>query len=983
MARAERPFSARFAQNTQGDIALAANTLLSCVGTEPACPAARAGSSSPISGANNNARVMTYVDIDADPATFASSTAALSLPTDARILFAGLYWGGRTAAGTGGAPAPDPAARGTVWLQAPGDDAYRVLSASAPVDTAGETYQGFLDVTAIVRTAGPGDYTVANVQAGTGRSDGQLAGWTLVVAYGDGGAPPRSLAVFDGLQQVGSSSAGVTIPLSGFRTPSSGPVRSRVGVVVYEGDRGTTGDGATLQGAAGPVALTNIANPATNAFNSTITRDGSDAGTRTPAYANQLGFDADVFSTTNVLGNGQTSTQVRLTTNGDAYQPGVVTIATELFAPRIAVTKQVSRESASLGDELTYTTTIANTGEDVATQVDFDDALPAGVAPLPGTLTVDGTPVPDPTGGALRVADLPPGATRTVAFRVRIAADGIATGTVLENVAEVAFTATDLGTRDLVRSAPARTRVLVPDVAVTKRHTPDFVVGVPSTYTIEVRNAGEAPTSGEVRVSDTLPAGLAPGAVTAPGWTCTAPPALSCTRADALAPGETFPPIELVVTPQLGAGDVSNTVTVDATPDGHAANDAFTDAGAASLAVVDLEVSKLTVSRPSQSPSGFIPGERIEFAVTVRNNGPDTAREVGIADLAPVSLVIDRAATGAPYPCTYPPAPVPGTYVECQVGTLEPGESRTIPVVATLATTLPDYPSNSEEVNRAATSSLAGEYDFTNNLAESTFPTLPVTDIAISKRAEPAEVPEGGLVTYTLVVRNDGPAVADVFFADTLPDELLDPEVTIAGGTGDCTLEPFPDVTERPIPQCVIPQMEVGGERTITIRTRVALGTAGRTLPNFAAVSPDAAEPDFTDNTANASVLVIAAPPPETPDPTAVPQPGTPAPAAPPPVTVETTCRSQRTFAIRLRERRGRVVRSARVLVNGRRVATFRRADGRWTAKVDLRGLPAGTYAVELEARLRDGRRLRWTRSYRTCTTKLPPSNRLSDRDAL
>ena len=30
-----------------------------------------------------------------------------------------------------------------------------------------------------------------------------------------------------------------------------------------------------------------------------------------------------------------------------------------------------------------------------------------------------------------------------------------------------------------------------------------------------------------------------------------------------------------------------------------------------------------------------------------------------------------------------------------------------------------------------------------------------------------------------------------------------------------------------------------------------------------------------------------------------------------------------------------------------------------------------------------DGRRLRWTRSYRTCTRKLPASNRLGDRDAL
>ena len=39
---------------------------------------------------------------DADPATFNSSSAQLDLPAGATVLFAGLYWGGRTAAG--GAP---------------------------------------------------------------------------------------------------------------------------------------------------------------------------------------------------------------------------------------------------------------------------------------------------------------------------------------------------------------------------------------------------------------------------------------------------------------------------------------------------------------------------------------------------------------------------------------------------------------------------------------------------------------------------------------------------------------------------------------------------------------------------------------------------------------------------------------------------------------------------------------------------------------
>ncbi len=61
-----------------------------------------------------------------------------------------------------------------------------------------------------------------------------------MVAYGDPAAPSRNLSVFDGMQTVSSTT--VTIPLSGFQTPLSGPVTSTVGIVAYEGDLGTVGD---------------------------------------------------------------------------------------------------------------------------------------------------------------------------------------------------------------------------------------------------------------------------------------------------------------------------------------------------------------------------------------------------------------------------------------------------------------------------------------------------------------------------------------------------------------------------------------------------------------------------------------------------------------------------------------------------------------------------------------------------------------------
>ena len=132
------------------------------------------------------------------------------------MLFAGLYYGGKLTAGTGGSPAPNPGAHNTVLFKAPGDTALSDGHGVAGRHSSTQ-YQGFANVTAIVDAAGPGTYTTANVQLGTGLSDSSSGGWALVVAYGDPAAPSRNLSVFDGMQTVNGSP--VTIPLSGFQTP--------------------------------------------------------------------------------------------------------------------------------------------------------------------------------------------------------------------------------------------------------------------------------------------------------------------------------------------------------------------------------------------------------------------------------------------------------------------------------------------------------------------------------------------------------------------------------------------------------------------------------------------------------------------------------------------------------------------------------------------------------------------------------------------
>jgi hypothetical protein len=76
-------------------------------------------------------------------------------------------------------------------------------------------------------------------------------------------------------------------------------------------------------------------------------------------------------------------------------------------------------------------------------------------------------------------------------------------------------------------------------------------------------------------------------------------------------------------------------------------------------------------------------------------------------------------------------------------------------------------------------------------------------------------------------------------------------------------------------------------------------------------------------------------------------------------------CASRRKFRIRLRAPVGAKVRSARVLVNGKRTRVWR--GRRPTARVDLRGLPKGRVTVRIKLRTDTGVTLRGTRTYQTC----------------
>jgi uncharacterized repeat protein (TIGR01451 family)/uncharacterized repeat protein (TIGR02543 family) len=100
---------------------------------------------------------------------------------------------------------------------------------------------------------------------------------------------------------------------------------------------------------------------------------------------------------------------------------------------------------------------------------------------------------------------------------------------------------------------------------VTKSHSGEFTQGdVGDEYTIAVKNTGDGPTTEDVTVTEEPPASLIVTAMTGTGWDCSVG-TLTCTRSDALAPGDSYPDITVTVTV---ASDAPESATNSATADG-------------------------------------------------------------------------------------------------------------------------------------------------------------------------------------------------------------------------------------------------------------------------------------------------------------------------------------------------------------------------------------------------------------------------------
>jgi uncharacterized repeat protein (TIGR01451 family) len=295
-------------------------------------------------------------------------------------------------------------------------------------------------------------------------------------------------------------------------------------------------------------------------------------------------------------------------------------------SPDLALDK---RHSATFiaGQSGVYTLVTTNLGTAATSgMVTVRDTLPAGLTFVSGTGAGWSVGASGQVVTADHAAPIAPNdsATFTLIVAVGAAALPAVTNSASVSVAADPFPAND---RDVDPTAVLG----LPDLALDKRHTANFVDRQNGAYTLVVTNVGFAPSVGAVTVTDTLPAGLTYVAGAGAGWSVAASGSIvTATHAGTIAMGDSA---SFALTVAVGAAAVpavTNTAVVAGGGDTSPANDRDVDPTTV-LGVTDLALDK-------RHTGPFVVGQNGVYRLVVTN--------VGSAATAGTATVVDTLPTG-------------------------------------------------------------------------------------------------------------------------------------------------------------------------------------------------------------------------------------------------------------------------------------------------------------------------------------------------
>jgi len=491
--------------------------------------------------------------------------------------------------------------------------------------------------------------------------------------------------------------------------------------------------------------------------------------------------------------------------NCDQTDPASITITTTVHsAPVLSLVKTDGPDPVEAGDQLVYTLTYTNTGNEIATGTVITDLLD------PYVTFVDADPPAQGTGQTRTwaIGDLPPGGPQQILITVTVDSP-LPNGTVLTNTAWLDTDQT--APLSITEETTVHSR---PVLEITKSDDPDPVsAGEYLYYTIVITNSGNENAASVVVVEEYDPnisfvyASPDPDPGTDDQWTI-----------GTLNAGDSRT-VEVVVdvASPLPVGTVlTNTATVDCAQTTPVSTTETTDV----LSETDLRVSQVDDPDPVEA------GAELIYMINYENTGTAPATGVVITDTYDSRVTFISAN----------PPPDVGNNVWL-IGDLAAGESGSILVRVNVHSPLPN---GSVLVNTVTIDS--NESPPANFITTTQVTSAP--DLAFTAADRPDPVEAGAELTYTLRYTNTGNADAtDVVVTATLDSHVFfnsaTPEPT--GGSGGTWYWEIGSIPGE------------GGVGEIVIHTDVELPLPNGTLLDFAAQLTDA-EGDFLEDTEQTTV---------------------------------------------------------------------------------------------------------------------------------
>lgn len=492
----------------------------------------------------------------------------------------------------------------------------------------------------------------------------------------------------------------------------------------------------------------------------------------------------------------------------------------------LELSKIVNVQRVRVGENVTFTITLLNRGPAAATGVRVREQLPVGLdlvsaAPAQGSY--------DETSGQWLVGRLDPGQQTTLTIVARVLGVGPFANTAQVSASDQ-YDPDSTPNNDNPREDDQSSAIVEGeqvDLSLTK--TVDTAeeafpnVGQTIHYTVRLENAGPSTATG-VQVADRLPAGLSfVSATPSQGsydstsgiWTVGTLAANASASLRVAATVTSSAPI--VNTAQVSACDQPD---IDSTPNN---NDPREDDQASfgfTPQIADLAVSKVVnIATPPL-------GTDVVYTISLVNNGPNRATGVTVNEQLPAGVNFVSAVASQ------------GLYDHTRslwtVGSLDTGASVTLTIRAT--------PTGAGPYRNTARVSHSDQFDPNPNNNTTHADIDPVlADLSLSKRASAARPDANGIITYTIVVHNDGPdGATGVVVSEDLPAGAVivgtpvASQGTFAGATGLWT----------------VGNLAVGGEATLTLTVNLSGATANYVNTAQVAAS-DQPDPDSTPGNNN------------------------------------------------------------------------------------------------------------------------------------